>query len=158
MGVVTLGCLVGSESSCWAATGIMVAHSLVSPMLFRLAYCVYVSTSSRSWLNCHSFAVRPLLLPVIGLYWGLNFGLPPSLSFYLEVLLLRSLGAVSLLSCIPLLLGAFLAFVFSILWYVQAVAGPSSPSAVPTISYLGITPGIVFSLLLSFSTTLILVL
>jgi len=158
MGVVTLGCLIGSESSLWAATGIMVAHSLVSPMLFSLAYFVYESTSSRSWLNCHSFAVGPLLLLVIGTYWGLNFGLPPSLSFYLEVLLLRSLGSVSLLSCIPLLLGAFLAFVFSILWYVSAVAGPSSSIAAPTISYLGTTPGIVFSFILSFSTTLILVL
>lgn len=157
MGVVTLGCLVGSESRFWAAAGIMVAHSLVSPMLFRLAYTVYISKSSRSWLHCHSFAVSPLLLLVIGIYWGLNFGLPPSLSFYLEVLLLRSLGSVSLLSCIPLLMVAFLVFVFSILFYVQAVAGPPSFYLGPTQACLVSAPGLVFSFLLTFSTSLILV-
>jgi len=136
----------------------MVAHSIVSPMLFRLAYFIYISVSSRSWLSCHSFAVCPLLLFFVGLYWGLNFGLPPSLSFYLEVLLLRSLGSVSLLSCIPLLLVAFLAFVFSILFYVQAVAGPPSPYLGPVQAYLALAPGLVFSFLLSFSTSLILVL
>lgn len=136
----------------------MVAHSLVSPMLFRLAYSVYISNSSRSWLNCHSFAVSPALLLAIGLYWGLNFGLPPSLSFYLEVLILRSLGSVSLLSCIPLLIVAFLAFVFSILFYVRAVAGPPSSHSCPTLCWLSFAPGLFFSFLLSLSTSLILVL
>ena len=81
MGIVTLGALDGSEIGSWAACSILVAHSLVSPLLFSFAYEVYESTHSRSFLLGFSSGLSPACHFLLAMLVGINFGLPPSLGF-----------------------------------------------------------------------------
>jgi len=59
----------------------LVGHSLLSPLLFTLAYEVYASSGRRSFIHSHFHSVGPALLLFIGLLFGINFGLPPFLNF-----------------------------------------------------------------------------
>jgi len=59
----------------------LVGHSLVSPILFLLAYELYLSSGSRSFSYGHASSVSCGLLTLICLFTGLNFGLPPFLNF-----------------------------------------------------------------------------
>jgi len=59
----------------------LVGHSLVSPILFLLAFELYVSSGSRSFMYCHTSSLAGLLLRIICVFSGLNFGLPPFLNF-----------------------------------------------------------------------------
>jgi len=81
MGIVTLGAMDCSEIGSWAACSILVAHSLVSPLLFSFAHMVYESTHSRSFLLGFSSGLSPACLLLLALLVGINFGLPPSLGF-----------------------------------------------------------------------------
>jgi len=81
IGVVTLGVLSGSDSGYWVATSIMIAHSLVSPLLFVLANHLYLAFSSRCFILHHCLSGSSFLLFLLISFLGLNFGLPPFLSF-----------------------------------------------------------------------------
>ena len=81
IGVVTLGTLSGLERGYWVASGMIIAHSLVSPILFSLSYLLYLSTSSRSFVHGLNSPCLSQLSIILALYCGLNFGLPPSLPF-----------------------------------------------------------------------------
>merc|ERR1712212_847277 len=67
MGVVTLGALSGLEVGYWVACGIVVGHSLLSPLLFVLAYELYCSSSRRAWGHVQSASVAAALLLAISL-------------------------------------------------------------------------------------------
>merc|ERR1712142_974555 len=81
IGVVTLGTLSGIERGYWLASGMIIAHALVSPILFSLSYLLYSSTRSRSFVHGLHSPCMPLLIIVLAMYCGMNFGLPPTLSF-----------------------------------------------------------------------------
>ena len=53
MGIVTLGCVIGTELGVWAGVAMLVSHSLISPIIFLLAHELYLCTSSRSFLYGH---------------------------------------------------------------------------------------------------------
>lgn len=135
MGVITLGALSGLEIGFWVACGILVGHTLLSPLLFVCAFELYVLTGSRSFICGHSSSASAGLLLAISLCAGLNFGLPPFLNFWVEVSLFSVLGSVWFSSLIPLILTAFLSFLFSIFFYVLTCGGlPSSASqALPSL-------------------------
>jgi len=156
IGVVTLGALRGLELGFWVAGGIVVGHSLLSPLIFILAYELYISRGSRSFVYGHTSSVSIALLLAVSLCSGLNFGLPPFLNFWVEVSLFRLQGSLWSVSLIPLMLTAFLSFLYSILFYVLACGGPSSFSLQLSHSFIIYTPAIVLSLLLTFSSPILL--
>jgi len=59
----------------------LVGHSLLSPLLFLLAYDLYLCTGSRSFVYGLNRSAPLSFLSFIGLCSGLNFGLPPFLNF-----------------------------------------------------------------------------
>lgn len=104
----------------------VVGHSLLSPLLFVLTFELYLSSGSRSFLYGHSRSVSCSLLLVISFCSGLNFGLPPFLNFWVEVSVFSLMGSLWSLSLIPLLLSAFLSFLYSVLLYLLSCGGASS--------------------------------
>lgn len=81
MGVITLGALSGLELGSCIAVGILIGHSLLSPLMFLLAFELYLSSGSRSFASCYSRSASPSLLLCLSLCSGINFGLPPFLNF-----------------------------------------------------------------------------
>jgi len=81
MGSVTLGALSGTELGFRVSCGAIVGHTLLSPLLFVLAFEVYASTGSRCFVHGHSSSLAGGLLLLISVCFGLNFGLPPFLLF-----------------------------------------------------------------------------
>jgi len=148
MGVVSLGVLSGLELGLGVAIGMLIGHSLVSPLLFSLASELYISSSSRGFIYGHRSSVSSGLLLAISFFSGINFGLPPFLNFWVEVTLFGVLGSVWFLSLLPLTCSAFLAFLYSILFYVLSCAGPGSHSF-PHVSRLQFyIPSVVYLLAL----------
>lgn len=156
IGVVTLGALSGLEVGYWVACGIVIGHSLMSPLLFVLAYELYLAFGSRCFIYGHTSSVSASLLLAISLCFGLNFGLPPFLNFWVEVSLFGLQGCIFSLSLLPLILTAFLSFIYSIFFYVLACGGPSSPLRHSIQSLYIYFPSLFFSLLLSFGSSFML--
>lgn len=156
IGVVTLGALSGLEIGFWVACGIVLGHSLLSPILFILAYELYLAFGSRNFVYGHSSSVTASLLLALSLCSGLNFGLPPFLNFWVEVSLFSLQGHIFILSLVPLIFTAFLSFLYCIFFYVLACGGKCSWLR-PLDSTLCIyIPSIFFSLSLSFSPSILL--
>merc|ERR1712212_894810 len=105
----TLGCIIGTELGVWAGVAMLVSHSLISPLIFLLAYELYLITSSRSFLYGHVSS--------------LSFGLPPSLSFLSEVALFGSIGSATVLCLLPLVLSCWLGFLYCISFYIRSMGG-----------------------------------
>jgi len=155
IGVVTLGALSGLEVGWWVACGIVVGHSLLSPLLFVLAYELYQAFGSRNFVNGHYSPVSSSFLLIIGLCFGLNFGLPPFLNFWVEVSLFSIQGSIFSISLLPLILTAFLSFVYCIFFYVLACGGPSSSLLQHFSSLYIYIPSLFFSLALTFSPSIL---
>jgi len=134
----------------------VVGHSLLSPLLFVLAYELYNSFGSRNFVFGHSCTVSASLLLAISLCFGLNFGLPPFLNFWVEVSLFRVQGYIFSLSLLPLILTAFLSFVYCLFFYVLSCGGSCSSLLQLSHSLLIYFPSIFFSLFLTFSPSLML--
>jgi len=151
MGVVTLGALSDTELGYWVACGMLVGHSLLSPLLFMLAYEMYLCSGSRSFLYGLSSSFPACSLLILGFCCGLNFGLPPFLNFWVEVSLFRVQGGLWSLSVLPLVVVAFLSFLYSIFFYVLSCGGPASPFSCRAISSLPYLSPIGLNLLLAAS-------
>lgn len=156
IGVVTLGALSGLEVGFWVACGIVVGHSLLSPLLFALAFELYLSFGSRNFVYGHSRSVSAPLLLAISLCFGLNFGLPPFLNFWVEVALFSLQGYVFTLSLLPLIVTSFLSFLYCIFFYVTACGGPCSSTVHLAHSVYIYLPSIILSLCLTFSPSILL--
>jgi len=155
IGVVTLGALSGLEVGFWVACGIVVGHSLLSPLLFVLAFELYQAFGSRNFVCGHFCSVSSSLLLATSLCFGINFGLPPFLNFWVEVSLFSLQGSIFSFSLLPLMLTAFLSFVYCIFFYVLACGGPSSSLLQHFSSLYIYIPSLFFSLALSFSSSLL---
>lgn len=156
IGVVTLGALRGLELGFWVAGGILVGHSLLSPLIFSLAYELYLSRGRRNFVYGHTSSVSISLLLAVSLCSGLNFGLPPFLNFWVEVSLFSLQGCLWSISLLPLILTAFLSFLYSIFFYVLACGGPSSFTLQLNNTLFLYTPAIILSLLMSFGSPILL--
>jgi len=154
IGVVTMGVLSGTESGYWVATASILSHSLVSPLLFRLANILYLSFSSRSFIVHHSFSGPCFLLFLICSFLGLNFGLPPSINFWVEVSLFSIYGQVWLGGVLVLVCISFFSFMFSIILYIRSCGGKFGPAVVSCFSVYEFLPGLFFSYLSSISGSL----
>jgi len=155
IGTTTLGALSGLELGVFVALGILITHSLLSPLLFILAFELYTSNSSRRYIHAHSSSLSSPILFLIALLCGLSFGLPPSLGFWVEVSLFRCLGGIFSTSLLPLGTSSFLVFLYCLRFYVSSVAGsPNSSRATLRLLILYI-PGSILSLLLPLSASVL---
>jgi len=129
----------------------LVGHSLLSPLLFILAYELYLCSGSRSFLYGLSRSVSFSSLMIIGLCCGLNFGLPPFLNFWVEVSLFSVQGGLWSLSVTPLVAVAFLTYLYSIFFYLLSCGGSPGPSSCGSFCFYSYLPAVVFNLLLAAS-------
>lgn len=104
----------------------VVGHSLSSPLMFGLSYELYRASGSRSFIFGHTSKVSSRLILCLCLYSGLCYGLPPALSFWVEVSFFCLQAHLWLFSLLPLGLTALFTFLFSILFYILSCGGPSS--------------------------------
>jgi len=132
-------------------------HSLLSPLLFVLAFELYHAFGSRNFICGHICPVSSSLLLAIRLCFGLNFGLPPFLNFWVEVSLFSLQGSIFSLSLLPLILTAFLSFVYCIFFYVLACGGPSSSLLQHFTSLYIYIPSLFLSFSLPFSSSILLI-
>ena len=149
MGAVTIGAIIGSESGLWVSVGIMVSHTLVSPYLFLLAHELYLCSYSRSFLHAFRYGIGASFLLLLSVFWGLNFGVPPFLPFFVEVALFSAIGAQWSLSFVPLILTSLISFLYCVWYYCLTVAGAPSPSAPHFASVYYYLPAPIFLLFLS---------
>ena len=94
MGVVTVGAITGRETGYWVAISIILSHTLISPYLFILANELFLRTGSRSFALAYYSNAPSWLLLSLCLFWGLNFGLPPFLPFWVEVSYFNAVGGL----------------------------------------------------------------
>jgi len=156
IGTVSLGGLSGLELGWWVSCGIVVGHSLLSPLIFLLANELYQASGSRNFIYGHTSSVSYCFLFAICLCSGLNFGLPPFLNFWVEVSLFSLQGSLWSLSLLPLALTALLSFLYSILFYVLSCGGPCSTALPVCFSPYAFIPSLAFSLLLTFGSSVFL--
>ena len=156
IGVVTLGALSGTEVGFWVACGSVLGHSLISPLLFVLAHELYLASGSRAFVFGHTSSVSASLLLAISLCFGLNFGLPPFLNFWVEVSLFGVQGLIFSLSLLPLILSSFLSFVYCMFFYLLACGGPCCYILQHIHSLYIFIPGLIFSLSLTFRPSILL--
>ena len=128
IGVVTLGAFSGLELGYWVASAILMAHSLVSPLLFVIAYELYLASARRCFIYGHNSPISSSLLAILSLLCGLSFGLPPFLPFWVELSLFGALGTRMLSLVFPLCLSTFLVYLYSISFLVRSCGGVCSSS------------------------------
>jgi len=126
IGVVTLGALSQSQLGYWSACGIIIGHSLVSPLMFVSANVLYLSTGTRSFVTGASSCIPTSFFFFVSILCGLNSGLPPFFNFWVEVAYFYNTLSLFSFSLIPLFLTAFFSFLYSILFYVRSCSGPPS--------------------------------
>nr|AOW69087.1 NADH dehydrogenase subunit 4 [Rana pyrenaica] len=92
MNLVIVAVLISSPWSYSGAMVMMIAHGLTSSALFCLANTSYERTNSRTMILLRGML---LIFPLAGVWWLvimlLNMGLPPSINFAGEVLIMLSL-------------------------------------------------------------------
>jgi len=148
IGIVTICVISGSELGFTASIWILVSHSLVSPLMFLLAYEYYAVTGSRAFLFGHFSSLSPGNLFFISLCSGLSFGLPPFIAFWVEVAMYVSISSFCFSLVIPLAFSSFLTFLYSLCFYVFSCGGPCSVlPTLPASLYLFVPP-LCFSLLI----------
>lgn len=153
IGLVTIGCLRGTEVGFWSAMWAILAHSLLSPLLFRIAYEFYRFTSSRAFLYIHGSSIPSTFLLLVATYSGLNFGLPPSLGFWVELAIVEAVGSIWCLGLFTLIFASYLAFLYCIIFFLRSCGGRSLATvSIPFNTYPFLTP-IFLSLFLPFTVT-----
>ena len=148
IGAVTLGCLRGLEIGVCLALCAILSHSLVSPVLFLIAYEIYLSTTSRSFIVMHRISITSSYLLVVAAFSGLNLGLPPSLGFWVELALVEALGSIWYSRLFPLVLVSYFAFVFSLFLYLRSCGGPLGAYSLTNTNLYPYLPSFVYSLIL----------
>ena len=123
MGVVTVGVAVGRELGYLCAVLIVVAHGVCSPLLFALAYQLYLASHRRMLTANRGRLSTPLA--VMGLFslLAVNIGVPPFLNLWREVLIFAGLLAYAAHALWVLLPVAFLSALYNLFIYVRVVHG-----------------------------------
>jgi len=145
---------VGTEIGSWAACAILLSHSLISPLLFCFANIVYESIHSRSYLLGFTSGLSPSHHLVLALLLGINFGLPPSLGFWSELMIFFAIGTAWSTSLSLLAITSLFCFLYCVFYYVLLVSGPSSPIFVTGSGYWPYIPPTFLCILCPLSSSL----
>lgn len=128
MGLVTLGAFSCTLRGYDLAVGIMVRHTLVSPLLFSLAFDFYSSTHSRCFIFGFSSSVPRHFLLLFYFWSGINFGIPPSLSFWVEVSLFCLFSSLFQVGLAFLFLSSYFCFAYCMVFCSSRIGGFASSS------------------------------
>jgi len=80
MGVVTVGVAIGRELGYLCAVRIVIAHGVCSPLLFALAYRIYLYSHSRLLCANRGRLSNPLAVLALFFLLAVNIGVPPFLN------------------------------------------------------------------------------
>jgi len=84
MGLVTLGFLSSTEVGYFSSTTIIFSHTLVSPLIFCLAFVQYSAYGTRSFISYAKVRMRRHYNGIVCIICAANFGLPPFIGFFSE--------------------------------------------------------------------------
>jgi len=84
IGLVTLGFLSSTELGYFSSATIMFSHTLVSPLIFCLAFVQYSAFGTRSFIAYAKVGLSGVYNGIVCLVCAANFGLPPFLGFFSE--------------------------------------------------------------------------
>lgn len=126
IGIVTVGALSGTQLGSSLSVGIMIRHSLISPLIFSLASEFYCLTSSRCLALGHSSSLPRATLFFFCFWCGMNFGLPPSLPFWVELRLYSVFGLFFYCSLPFLFFSSYFCFLYCVFFYVLSCGGQHS--------------------------------
>nr|ASK49877.1 NADH dehydrogenase subunit 4 [Amphicteis gunneri]ASK49882.1 NADH dehydrogenase subunit 4 [Samytha sexcirrata] len=127
MGLVLVGAVSGSSVGMAGAVLMLVAHGLVSSLLFSLANMIYEQTHTRSLILVSGMRC---LAPILGNWWAgacmMNMGVPPSLNLVGEILMASSIVKVSPVFLSVFMLNVFLVGAFNLHLYMSTQHGSLS--------------------------------
>nr|YP_254632.1 NADH dehydrogenase subunit 4 [Okamejei kenojei]AAR99695.1 NADH dehydrogenase subunit 4 [Okamejei kenojei] len=126
MGLVAAAILIQTPWSFAGATALMIAHGLISSMLFCLANTNYERIHSRTLLLARG---TQIILPLMGTSWFLanlaNLALPPSPNLMGELLIISSLFKWSNWTIMLTGTGVLLTASYSLYMYLMTQRGPT---------------------------------
>jgi NADH:ubiquinone oxidoreductase subunit 4 (subunit M) len=150
MGLVTLGCFSCTFCGYDIAVGIMVRHTLVSPLLFSLAFDYYSTSHSRCFIFGFCSSVSRHFLLLFYFWSGVNFGIPPSLSFWVEVSLFCLFSSLFQVGLIFLFLSSYFCFAYCMVFCCSRIGGFASSSLSGVYSAWVHLPALTYVLLVPF--------
>nr|AEL97137.1 NADH dehydrogenase subunit 4 [Bathyraja parmifera] len=126
MGLVAAAILIQTPWSFAGATALMIAHGLISSMLFCLANTNYERIHSRTLLLARG---TQIILPLMGTSWFLanlaNLALPPSPNLVGELLIITSLFKWSNWTILLTGIGVLLTASYSLYMFLMTQRGPT---------------------------------
>lgn len=128
IGVVSVGVLSGSDLGYYCATTIIVAHGLCSPLLFGLAFLLYVKRHTRILAHNRGGLSTPILCFIAFSLLSVNMGLPPFINIWSEVILFCAVSSVTVRFLPFLLITAFLGVLYNLVLYIFIVHGKEQSS------------------------------
>jgi len=84
IGLVTLGFLSSTELGYFSSASIMFSHTLVSPLIFCLAFVQYSAYGTRSFISYAKISLTGQYNGIVCIVCAANFGLPPFIGFFSE--------------------------------------------------------------------------
>lgn len=114
-----MGLVIGNEIGYSSSLVIVVAHGFCSPILFALAYIVYCSSHRRTIFNNKGLLRVPLVSIVLFLLLTINIGVPPTLTFFRELLMITILiGKLEFIAMLRIVI-FFLRALYNLILYVS---------------------------------------
>lgn len=124
--VIILGILSLSSWGLYGGLLMIVAHGFISPIMFYLMTYLYNNSHSRRIIILKGAIV---FNPVFCLFWffccSLNLSAPPFISFYSEVVIFGSLGLLSFVEWILIIMSCFFTGLYCVYSYVVVSHGNS---------------------------------
>jgi NADH:ubiquinone oxidoreductase subunit 4 (subunit M) len=145
MGFVTLGLCTGSNEGFTGAITIMVAHGLSAAGLFFLVGYLYEKTHTRALFAYRGVATTaPIFAFFMFIFICANMGLPGTINFAGEQLVLASLIKYHFAAALLPLVGVLLNGISSILFINRLLFGEVNPLVASTVSDVRTSEFVVF--------------
>lgn len=119
MSLISYGVFSGYELGLKCAFLIIVAHGVVSPLLFAFAYDIYCSRHSRLVNSNKGLLKEPTSVFFLFILLAVNFGLPPSVNIWSEILAIFSLIHLSFMLVPGIIITLLVGFIYNIYLYVR---------------------------------------
>ena len=119
MRLITYGLFSGYELGFKCAFLIMVAHGVVSPLIFAFRYDIYCSRHSRLINSNKGLLQEPTAVFLFFMLLAINFGVPPSANIWSEIFAIYSLIQIAYLLVPLIILSLFVGFIYNIYLYVR---------------------------------------
>nr|AKS03981.1 NADH dehydrogenase subunit 4 [Spadella cephaloptera] len=123
MGVVTSGVIIGSKISFMSSFFMIIAHGLISPIMFSYANSLYLNSHSRVILLNKGVMISPISSFVGFFIIMANMSVPPSLNFWSELYYVVSVMNYSAMFFPLICLSVFLGMAYNLVLYISVNHG-----------------------------------